>query len=284
MDIHFTTSMLTSSSCRAAWLGWVTNPFGQPTNNQRNACSFACAENAKQATSWHSFAFASVPHTSFAFAYRCGCFFKRSHHFTCRIYILFLFRCKPSLKMRPHLHANTNEAGRGEVFANICIDCNTRQNVVVCRANEWFSLKYRLQVDSVRSASDRIEAVFLSPVTRLHCCACLASAWLGRVFVLMWTGLQIPEVVRRLPSFTFEGVAYTTKYACFRPILGSFSCEFRVFHRRSLHACMCTPRTGLKSSVSGVNSDRRSYEFYYYGMEVRIIEVAIRNGHVGTFT
>ncbi len=48
------------------------HPFGQPTNNQRNACSFACVANAEQATFCHSFAFASVPHALFAFAYRCG--------------------------------------------------------------------------------------------------------------------------------------------------------------------------------------------------------------------
>ncbi len=40
------------------------------------------------------------------------------------------------VKVRPHLHANTNEAGRGEAYANICLDCNTRQNVVVCRVSE----------------------------------------------------------------------------------------------------------------------------------------------------
>ncbi len=55
------------------------------------------------------------------------------------------------LKVRPHLHANTDEAGRGGAYANIRFDCNTRQNVVVCRASEWFSLTYRLQVDSVGS-------------------------------------------------------------------------------------------------------------------------------------
>ncbi len=46
--------------------------FKQPKNNQRNACSFACATNVEQATFWHSFAFVSVPHALFAFAYRCG--------------------------------------------------------------------------------------------------------------------------------------------------------------------------------------------------------------------
>ncbi len=51
------------------------------------------------------------------------------------------------------------------------------------------SLKYRLQVDGVRSASDRMEAVFLSLVTRLHCYVCLASACLAPIFVLMWTQL-----------------------------------------------------------------------------------------------
>ncbi len=72
--------------------------------------------------------------------------------------------------VRPHLHANTNEAGRDETYANICLDCNTRQNVVVRRASEWFSLKYRLQADSVGSASDRTEA-FSSPWLRcVHIC------------------------------------------------------------------------------------------------------------------
>ncbi len=69
------------------------------------------------------------------------------------------------LKVRPHLHANTNEAGRGEAYANICLDCNTRQNVVICRVSEWFSLKYRLPMDSVRSVSDQ-QRQFSSP--RLH--------------------------------------------------------------------------------------------------------------------
>ncbi len=96
-----------------------------------------------------------------------------------------------NLKVRPHLHGNTNKAGWGEAYTNICLDCNTRQNVVIHRASEWFSLKYRLQADSVRSASDWTEAVFLSSVTRLHCYACLASACLVRVFVLMWTQLYI---------------------------------------------------------------------------------------------
>ncbi len=93
------------------------------------------------------------------------------------------------VKMRPHLHANTNEAGRGEAYTNICLDCNTRQNVVIRQASEWFSLKYRLQVDRVCSASDRTEAVFLSLVTRLHCYAHLASVFLMCIFVLMWTRL-----------------------------------------------------------------------------------------------
>ncbi len=43
--------------------------FGQPTNDQRNA---------EQATFWHSFAFASVLHSLFVFAYRCGCALKFS--------------------------------------------------------------------------------------------------------------------------------------------------------------------------------------------------------------
>ncbi len=90
-----------------------------------------------------------------------------------------------NIKVRPHLHANTNVAGRGEAYTNICLDCNTRQNVVVRRASEWFSLKYRLQADSVLSSSDQTEAVFLSSVTRLHCYACLALACLTHFFVLM---------------------------------------------------------------------------------------------------
>ncbi len=52
------------------------NPFEQPTNNLRNACSFACVVNAEQATFWHSFAFASVPHA--LFAYRCGHAFRQN--------------------------------------------------------------------------------------------------------------------------------------------------------------------------------------------------------------
>ncbi len=50
--------------------------------------------------------------------------------------------------------------------------------------------EYRLQADSVRSASDLTEAVFLSSVTRLHCYARLASVYLTRIFVLMWTRLN----------------------------------------------------------------------------------------------
>ncbi len=94
------------------------------------------------------------------------------------------------IKVRPHLHANTNEAGQGEACATRCHDCKTRQNVVVHRASEWFTLKYWLQADSVHLASDRTDAVFLSSVTRLHCYACLASACLAHVFVLMWMRLK----------------------------------------------------------------------------------------------
>ncbi len=90
-----------------------------------------------------------------------------------------------NLKVRPHLQANTNEAGWGKAYTNICLDCNTRQNAVICQASEWFYLKYRIQADSVRSASDRTETVFFSSVTHLHCYACLASACLAHVFVLM---------------------------------------------------------------------------------------------------
>ncbi len=67
-----------------------------------------------------------------------------------------------------------------------------------CRSpSQWMILlKYRLQADSVRSASDRAEPVFLSSVTHLHCYACLALACLAHVFVLMWTRLNmcIPHV------------------------------------------------------------------------------------------
>ncbi len=69
------------------------------------------------------------------------------------------------IKVRRHLHANTNEAGRGEAYVNICLDCNTRQNVVIHGASEWFSLKC------------------------LHCYTCFALACLAHVFVLMWTRL-----------------------------------------------------------------------------------------------
>ncbi len=47
--------------------------FGQPMNNQRNVCSFACVTNAEQAHFRHLLAFASVTHALFMFAYRCGC-------------------------------------------------------------------------------------------------------------------------------------------------------------------------------------------------------------------
>ncbi len=70
---------------------------------------------------------------------------------------------KKWFKVCPHLHANTNEAGRGEAYANRCLDCNMRQNVVVRRASEWFSLKYWFQADSVHSTSDRTQRQFSSP-------------------------------------------------------------------------------------------------------------------------
>ncbi len=41
-----------------------------------------------------------------------------------------------AVKVHPHLHANTNEAGQGEAYTNICLDCNTRQNVIVRQASE----------------------------------------------------------------------------------------------------------------------------------------------------
>ncbi len=65
-----------------------------------------------------------------------------------------------------------------------------RRPLTVCLRMK-LSLKYQLQVDSVHSASDRMEAVFLSSVMRLHCYVCLASACLARIFVLMWTQLYI---------------------------------------------------------------------------------------------
>ncbi len=102
----------------------------------------------------------------------------------------FLFlNYRPRPKVRPHLHANTNKAGWGEAYVNICLDSNMRQNVVVRRVSEWFSLKYRFQADSVSSASDRTEAVLLSSVTHLHCYVCLVSACLALVFILMRTRL-----------------------------------------------------------------------------------------------
>ncbi len=129
-------------------------------------------------------------------------FFKNDFPGFLNQFLLILLLKLSSFKVRPHLHANTNEAGRGEAYANIYLDCNTRQNVVICRGSEWFSLKYQLQVDSVRSASDQTEAVFLSSTTRLHCYTCLASACLERVFVLMWT---------RLYSYTTFFYTRTTK-------------------------------------------------------------------------
>ncbi len=63
-----------------------------------------------------------------------------------------------------------------------------RRPLTVCLRMK-LSLKYRLQAVSVRSASDRMEAVFLPSVTRLYCYVCLASACLARIFVLMWMQL-----------------------------------------------------------------------------------------------
>ncbi len=75
-----------------------------------------------------------------------------------RLKMTIMEKCRTStkkvsqVKVRPHLHANTNEAGRSEAYANICLDCNTRQNVVVRRSTSKsvclrmkFSLKYRLR-------------------------------------------------------------------------------------------------------------------------------------------
>ncbi len=70
-----------------------------------------------------------------------------------------------------------SEYGRGKL---------KRRPLTACLRMKLF-LKYRLQADSVCSASDQTEAVFLSSVTRLHCYVCLASACLVRVFVLMYT-------------------------------------------------------------------------------------------------
>ncbi len=64
-----------------------------------------------------------------------------------------------------------------------------RRPLTVCLQTK-LSLKYRLQADSVRSASERTKAVFLSSVTRLHGYICLALAYLAHVFVLMWTQLN----------------------------------------------------------------------------------------------
>ncbi len=64
-----------------------------------------------------------------------------------------------------------------------------RRPLTVCMRMK-LSLKYRLQADIVRSASDQTEIVFLSSVTRLHFYICLAWACLARVFVLTWTQLN----------------------------------------------------------------------------------------------
>ncbi len=143
------------------------------------------------------------------------------------------------LKVRPHLPANTNEAGRGEAYSNICLDYNMMQNVVVRRASEWFSLKYQLQADNVRSASDQTEAVFLSLVTRLHCCACLVSACLARIFVLMWTRLKKLEKLAK-----FGGGLSTCSYKL------AISCW--LFHiMLTVHCHRGNPRQGKSESVDG---------------------------------
>ncbi len=90
---------------------------------------------------------------------------------------------------------------RGEAYATYALTATDsrseyargklkRRPLTVCLRMK-LSLKYRLQADSVRSASDRMEAVFLSSVTLLHCYVCLASACLVCVFVLMWTQLKM---------------------------------------------------------------------------------------------
>ncbi len=81
--------------------------FGQPTNDQRNACSFACAVNAEQATFWHSFAFASVPHALFASAYRCGCASTQRHSLhPCSTFGHPYFSLISSVKFTQNFHLN----------------------------------------------------------------------------------------------------------------------------------------------------------------------------------
>ncbi len=72
------------------------------------------------------------------------------------------------------------------------------------------SLKYRLQADSVRSASDWMEAVFLSSFTRLHCYVYLASACLTRVFVLMWMQLYTNVPHEMFASFSHTAFAFSS--------------------------------------------------------------------------
>ncbi len=158
---------------------------------------------------------------------------KRIGHATCGRREKFYSR--KIVKVRPHLHVNTNETGWGEAYANICFDCNMRQNVVIYGASEWFSLKYRLQPDSVRSASDQTEAVFLSSVTRLHYYAYLASACLAHIFDLMWTWLK--------PAPKNAGmIIRTTKYKYRRPMTTAASqnqCQVKQSHLLPL--CLLYP-------------------------------------------
>ncbi len=138
------------------------------------------------------------------------------------------------LKARPHLHANTNEAGRGEAYANICLNCTTRQNVVVRWASEWFSLKYRLQADSVRSVSDRTEGVFLSSVTRLHYYTCLASACLARVFVPMWTRPNICQTPKFCIGTSVGGKSIKNRFNQFLKLL------FKINFLKTINRCVNT--------------------------------------------
>ncbi len=66
--------------------------FWQPKNNHWNSCSIACVVNIEQATFWHSFAFESVPHALFTFAYRCGCTFWSINS------IRIAFGCSPNIR------------------------------------------------------------------------------------------------------------------------------------------------------------------------------------------
>ncbi len=59
---------------------------------------------------------------------------------------------------------------------------------------------------NVVEALDQTEAVFLSSITRLHCYACLASACLSLVFVLMWTQLNFMNIIVAKPDYNKIGI------------------------------------------------------------------------------